>query len=125
MTLIPMTGVILASYVDFSPIADVFVGVQMFGLSVNRKLGSVSNELRRLREELAVLEHQRQHLAETADETRIRAIVSESGSSVPEHCRAAGAVAAAERDRNAKLKRLAKLEKKQDQLLDKLLESKG
>jgi hypothetical protein len=90
--------------------------------SIERKLTDLTAELRVLRSELDVLDEQLQHFVDEADEARLRALVSETPLAASEHREAAKAVAAIRRDREARVKRLARLESKQDALLDRLTE---
>lgn len=88
--------------------------------SIERKLRNLTEELSRLRGELAVLDEQLAHVADEADDARLRSLVSETPLAGEEHREAAKAVAAIQRDREAKMNRLTKLEAKQDALLDQL-----
>ena len=88
--------------------------------SIERKLTAVSDELRILRGELTVLDEQLQHFVDEADDARLRSLVSETPLAAGEHREAAKAVAGIRRDREARMKKLAKLETKQDDLLDEL-----
>ncbi len=88
--------------------------------SIERRLTDITAELRVAREELKVLDEQLQHFTDEADEARLRSLVSETPLAESEHREAAKAVTALRRDREARLKRMAKLESKQDALLDQL-----
>ena len=92
----------------------------MFRSSIEKKLTAVSRELRTLTEELGVVEEQLIQVVDEAEDSRLRALVSETPLATQEHRETAKAVAAIKRDRDAKLKRLRKLERKQDDLLDQL-----
>lgn len=92
----------------------------MFRSSIEKKLTSISSELRTLREELVVVEEQLIQVSDEAEDSRLRALVSETPLAAEEQRETAKAVAAVKRDREAKLKRLQKLETKQDDLLDQL-----
>ena len=92
----------------------------MFRSTIEKRLTAVSTELRSLREELQILDEQLRQVGDEADDTRLRALVSETPQAEREHREAAKAVAAVKREREAKVKRLAKLERKQDELLDRL-----
>ena len=94
----------------------------MFRSSIEKKLTAVSRELRSLREELGVLDEQLIQVSDEAEDSRLRALVSETPLAAQEQRETAKAVAAVRRDREAKLNRLAKLERKQDELLDQLTE---
>jgi pyrroloquinoline quinone (PQQ) biosynthesis protein C len=88
--------------------------------SIERRLTDLTAELRVARGELMVVDEQLQHFADEADDARLRSLISETPLAVSEHREAAKAVAAIQRDREARLRRLAKLESKQDALLDQL-----
>ncbi len=88
--------------------------------SIERRLTDITAELRVARDELKVLDEQLQHFTDEADEARLRSLVSETPLAESEHREAAKAVTALRRDREARLKRMAKLESKQDALLDQL-----
>ena len=88
--------------------------------SIERKLTDISAELASLRSELTIIDEQLQHFVDTADDARLRSLISETPLAAREHREAAKAVAAMRRDREATLKRMAKLENKQDALLDQL-----
>lgn len=88
--------------------------------SIERRLNDITAELRVARDELKVLDEQLQHFTDEADEARLRSLVSETPLAESEHREAAKAVTALRRDRDARLKRMAKLESKQDALLDQL-----
>jgi hypothetical protein len=88
---------------------------------VERRLSEVSTRLRQLREELAVSEDQLTHLADTADDARLRALVSETPLAAKEHQEAQRHADAMVRHRAEVLEGIAKLEQTQDELLDRLL----
>lgn len=88
--------------------------------SIERKLTDLSAELQGLRGALAVTDEQLQHFVDEADDARLRSLISETPLAASEHREAAKAVAAMRRDREATVKRMNKLESKQDVLLDQL-----
>lgn len=88
--------------------------------SIERKLTDLSLELQKLAGELTVIDEQLQHFVDAADDARLRSLVSETPLAASEHREAAKTVSAMRRDREATLKRIAKLENKQDALLDQL-----
>ncbi len=88
--------------------------------SIERRLTDITAELRVARDELKVLDEQLQHFTDEADEARLRSLVSETPLAESEHREAAKAVTALRRDREARVKRMVKLESKQDALLDQL-----
>lgn len=96
----------------------------MFRSSIEKRLTAVSRELVRLREELGVVEEQLIQVSDEAEDSRLRAMVSETPLAAQEQRESAKAVAAVRRDREAKLKRLRHLEQKQDALLDQLTEAR-
>jgi hypothetical protein len=91
----------------------------MVRLLVERRLRDVSQRLRRLREELEVTDEQLEQLADEADDARIRALVSETPTAEREHVEAAGHADAMRRHRAAVQDEIARLEKAQDELLDR------
>ncbi|MEM7275175.1 MAG: hypothetical protein AAF547_18990 [Actinomycetota bacterium] len=80
--------------------------------------------MRSIREELGVVEEQLIQVSDEAEDSRLRALVSETPLAAQEQRESAKAVAAVRRDRDAKLKRLQHLERKQDALLDRLTEAR-
>lgn len=92
--------------------------------SIERRLSELSSELQAATEELRVLDEQIEHFAETADDARLRALVSETPLASREHDEAARTVTAMRRDRASWSERLIDLEKKQDDLLDQMLDAK-
>jgi uncharacterized protein (DUF3084 family) len=95
----------------------------MFRSSIEKKLMAISRELRTLRDELGVLDEQLIQVSDEAEDSRLRALVSETPLAAHEQRESAKAVAAVKRDREGKLKRLQRLERKQDDLLDRLTEA--
>ncbi|HZQ26053.1 MAG TPA: hypothetical protein VFA94_00010 [Acidimicrobiales bacterium] len=88
---------------------------------LEHKLIDVNARLKRAREELAVLDEQLVMFADTADETRIRALVSESPLDNQDHREATRHADAMRRSRAALAASIAELEKSQDELLDQLV----
>ena len=89
---------------------------------VERRLTEVGARLKTLREELAVADEQLQHLAEAADDARLRALVSETPVAEREHREAARHAEAMRAHRNEVAGEITRLETTQDQLLDRLLD---
>ena len=87
---------------------------------VERRLSDVTARLRKLREELGVLDEQRAALAETADDLRIRSVVAETPGAQREFRDAQRHVDAMDRSRNELAKRIADLQRSQDELLERL-----
>ena len=90
---------------------------------LERRLDDVTSRLRALREELAVVDEQLAVLAEVADDTRLRALVSETPIAEREHEEAQRHADAMSRHREEVVQELADLERTQDQLLDRLVET--
>lgn len=88
---------------------------------VERRLSEVAARLRQLRDELAVSEEQLTHLAEAADDARLRSLVSETPLADRDHHDAQRHAEAMQRHRADLLASIARLEQTQDDLLDRLL----
>jgi hypothetical protein len=88
---------------------------------VERRLSEVSSRLRQLRDDLAVSEEQLAHLAEAADDARLRSLVSETPLADREHHEAQRHAEAMQRHRAELLEGIARLEQTQDELLDRLM----
>jgi uncharacterized protein (DUF3084 family) len=88
---------------------------------LERKLTAVGERLRQLRDELLVTDEQLAHLTETADDTRLRALVSETPIADREHYEAQKHVDAMLRHRAEVQTSIAELEHRQDELLDRFL----
>lgn len=88
---------------------------------VERRLSELGTRLRQLRDELAVSEEQLGHLAEAADDARLRSLVSETPVADREHHEAQRHADAMQRHRADVLDQIARLEQTQDELLDRLL----
>mgnify|MGYP002630193166 CR=1 FL=1 len=89
---------------------------------IEKKLTQVSDELRSARTEVKVLDEQIAHFADGADDARLRALVAETPLADREHRDAARTVAALHKDRTVWVERISRLESRQDDLLDQLLE---
>ena len=88
---------------------------------LERRLAEVGSRLRELREELAVADEQLAQLAETADDARLRALVSETPLADREHREARRHADAMARHRAEVIEAIRKLEADQDDLLDRLI----
>lgn len=88
---------------------------------IERRLFEVAERLRALREELAVADEQLAVLTEAADDARLRALVSETPLAGREHTEAQRHADAMARHRGDVLAELDKLERSQDELLDRLM----
>ena len=88
---------------------------------VERRLTEVSSRLRQLRDDLAVSDEQLAHLAEAADDARLRSLVSETPLADREHHDAQRHADAMSRHRAELLDTIAQLEQTQDELLDRFM----
>ncbi|MCU1357598.1 MAG: hypothetical protein JWM89_3016 [Acidimicrobiales bacterium] len=88
---------------------------------IERRLRDVSDRLKTVRAEVAVADEQLAHLADDADEARLRALVSETPLAEHEHREAARHAEAMRRHRDALVAEVAQLEATQDDLLDRLV----
>jgi hypothetical protein len=89
----------------------------MHRVLLERRIRDVHARLVRAREELAVLDEQLSVVQESADEARVRALVSETPLATQEHNEAARHADAMVRARDALSKSVAELERRQDELL--------
>jgi hypothetical protein len=87
---------------------------------VERSLSDVHGRLRKAREELAVMDEQMVVINDIADDLRLRSLVSETPLAVHEHSDAQRHLEAAQRARIALIETIAELERKQDELLERL-----
>ena len=88
---------------------------------VERRLSESAERLKRLRAEVAVVEEQLAFLAEAADETRLRALVSETPLADKEHREAQKHADAMARHKAELLTQVRDVERTQDELLDRLV----
>lgn len=88
---------------------------------LERKLSSATARLRELREELAVADEQLAVLVGSADDARLRALVSETPLAGRDHQEAQRHADAMQRHRAELVRRIEELERAQDELLDRLL----
>ncbi|HZT67435.1 MAG TPA: hypothetical protein VFA11_16725 [Acidimicrobiales bacterium] len=88
---------------------------------VERRLLEVNARLKRAREELVIVEEQLAALSDTAEDARLRALVSETPLADREHHEARKHADAMARGRAAVLASIAELETAQDRLLDQLV----
>lgn len=89
-------------------------------LFVERRLRLVGRRLSSLREELAVADEQLAHLADLADDSRLRSLVSETPVADRDHREAERSSSAMARHRADLVERIGRLEAEQDELLDRL-----
>ena len=88
---------------------------------VEKQLSASAERLRRLRNELAVIDEQLASLDGVADESRLRALVSETPLADREHTEARRHAEAMATQRAHVLESIGKLERSQNELLDRLL----
>ncbi|MCL4443431.1 MAG: hypothetical protein M1456_04990 [Actinobacteria bacterium] len=93
----------------------------MLRFMVERSLKDTSRRLRRARDELAILEEQIQVFQETADETRLRSLVSETPEAGREAVEARRHADAIDNARSALLRHIKELEARQNALLEQLV----
>jgi chromosome segregation ATPase len=93
----------------------------MLSSRIERRLMDVNRRLQRAREELLVLDQQLVSFADEADETRVRALVSDSPLAGREHREAERHAEAMRRSRAALAAKITELEQAQDKLLDRLV----
>jgi len=89
---------------------------------VERRLSDVAEQLKALRRELAVADEQLVHFVAEADDARLRALASETPIAEHEHREAQRHADAMRRHRSEVQADIDKLERTQDDLLDRLLE---
>ncbi|HJO20411.1 MAG: hypothetical protein GY882_05330 [Actinomycetia bacterium] len=87
---------------------------------IERRLSEIGERLRRLRADVAVTEEQISHLADEADEARVRHLVSETPLSERGRREADGQVHAMSRHREDLLAEVLRLEITQGELLDRM-----
>lgn len=88
---------------------------------VERRLIEVGDRLKALRTDLRVADEQLAHLAEEAEDTRLRSLLSETPLAEREYRDAQRHAEAMERHRREVSTEIARLEQAQDELLDRLL----
>jgi len=88
---------------------------------LERRLAETTGRLKALREELAVVDEQLAALTETADDARLRALVSETPLADRESRDASRHADAMARHRADVAGQVTELERTQDQLLDRLV----
>ena len=88
---------------------------------LEKRLSASAERLKRLRGELQVVDEQLAHLADAADESRLRALVSETPLADREHQEAQKHADAMTVHRERLLASIGEAERSQDELLDRLL----
>src|SRR5271165_2914862 len=92
---------------------------------VERRLTDAHERLVRARSGLAVLDEQLVVVNEIADDTRLRALVAETPVASKEHDEASRQATVMLQSRNALVDHIAELERRQDELLDRLVVGPG
>ena len=92
---------------------------------VERRLSDAHERLVRARSQLAVLDEQLVVVNEIADDTRLRALVSETPVASKEHDEATRHATVMLQTRTALLTQIAELERRQDDLLNRLVVGPG
>ena len=87
---------------------------------IERRLRETGVRLRRLREELAVVDEQLEHLNDDAEDKELRSLVSETSGAGVEYREARLHAEAMRRHRTQVHSSILELEVKQDELLDKM-----
>ena len=87
--------------------------------SIERRLRSVSEELKAAREDLAVTEEQLLQLADEEDDARLRALVSETPLAEKEHRKASRHADRLRKHRDRLATKIQALDREQDDLLDR------
>jgi hypothetical protein len=90
---------------------------------VERRLSEVAEQLKSLRRELTIADEQLTHFTEEAEDSRLRALVSETPLAESEHREAQRHADAMAQHRSDVQRQIEQLEARQDDLLDRLLES--
>ena len=88
---------------------------------VERRLIEVGDSLKALRADLRVADEQLAHLAEEAEESRLRSLVSETPLAEREYRESKRHADAMERHRREVSAEIVRLEQAQDELLDRLI----
>jgi hypothetical protein len=91
---------------------------------LERRLAEVSDQLRHLRRDLAVADEQMAHFADAADDARLRSLVSETPLAEREHREAQRHAESMGRHRAELVAGIDALERTQDELLDRLIDTR-
>jgi hypothetical protein len=97
----------------------------MHRTTLERRLSDAHDRLVRARTELAVLDEQLVVVNDIADDTRLRALVAETPVASKEYDEASRHATVLLQTRNALVERIADLERRQDELLDRLVAGPG
>lgn len=88
---------------------------------VERRLSEVAARLRQLRDDLGIAEEQLAHLVEAADDARLRSLMSETPLADRDHHESQRHADAMQRHRAELRSDIERLERSQDELLDRLM----
>ena len=91
--------------------------------AIKRRLAALTSDLQAARGEIDMLDEQIAHFSDAAEDTRLRAMVSETPLADREHREASKTVNGLTRDRQKWSERVTSLETRQDQLLDELMDT--
>ncbi|HEY4948685.1 MAG TPA: hypothetical protein VII19_12360 [Acidimicrobiales bacterium] len=97
----------------------------MHRTTIERRLSDAHQRLVRARSELAVLDEQLVVVNEIADDTRLRALVSETPVASKEHDEASRHATVMLQTRAALVAQIVELERRQDELLNRLVVGPG
>ncbi len=92
---------------------------------IERRLSDAHQRLVRVRGELAVLDEQLVVVKDIADDTRLRALVAETPLAAKEHDEASRHATVMLQNRESLVEQIAELERRQDELLDRLVVGPG
>ena len=95
----------------------------MSRIQIERKLRTVGDQLRSLRDDLRVTDEQLRQLVDEADDARLRALVSETPLAEKEHRKASRHVDRLQKHREKIAAKIDTLDAEQDALLDRLTAS--
>jgi hypothetical protein len=93
--------------------------------TIERRLSDAHDRLVRAREELAVVDEQLRVVDELADDTRLRALVADTPAAAKEHDEASRQAIVMHQTRDMLVQRIAELERRQAELLDRLVVGPG
>ncbi len=99
--------------------------LSMHRSTVERRLSDAHQQLVKARADLAVLDEQLLVVNEIAEDTELRAVVSETPVASRDHREASRSAAALLQTRTALADRITELERRQDELLDRLVVGPG
>ena len=97
----------------------------MHRTTLERRLSDAHERLVRARSELAILDEQLIVVNDIADDTRLRALVAETPVASKEHDEASRHATVMLQTRSALVDQIAELERRQDELLDRLVVGPG